>query len=350
MMINLKSRTYIQISLWIAAACVGGVAVFFAKLIHFIQTHYFHSFYAHPYLITLCAPLFFLLASFFVVKFAPEAKGSGIPQVLEAIKLSEQRNDQAETSPLVSIKTAVVKVISASVGLIGGASIGREGPTVQIASSLFAWFGRRMKIYHPHLDFSSYLIAGGAAGIAAAFNTPLAGITFALEEIAEASFSKFKKPVMISIIIAGISAQAIAGNYLYFGRPVFPNLTSYIIPESLFIGLLCGILGGIFARLLTQKDFKLLPRSWQMRSLTCGLVCAAFILASKGNTAGSGYEVVRHYMDSYDGRLPLFLGPKNSLPRPSPTSQEWQAVFFPPVFLSELALVTRPLNCFLSLT
>ena len=191
-----------------------------------------------------------------------------------------------------------MKVASAFVALVAGASIGREGPTVQISTALFGWIGKHTKAKYPHVDFHSYLVAGAAAGVAAAFNTPLAGISFAIEEMAEGTFAKIKQTVMISVILAGITTQAIVGNYVYFGRPTIANIDANIIVPALIIGVFGGLLGGGFAKLLTltvkfQKKFK-----WWKKALVCGVIVALMNFLSQGDAAGTGYAITREFMDA----------------------------------------------------
>lgn len=214
---------------------------------------------------------------------------------------------------MVSLRTAVLKILSSLVGIMGGASIGREGPTVQIASSLFALTARVSRKFFSGLDPESFLIAGASAGISAAFNTPLAGITFALEEIAEHSFAKFKRSVMLAVIVGGITAQAFGGNYLYFGHPFIPNPTRSLLIAAPLLGLLGGLFGGMFAKLLTKRLPSLLPSSWWGKALLCGVVCSVFGYLSGGDTAGSGYEVTRRFMDNEPGALPALLFPEKFL-------------------------------------
>ncbi len=301
-------QSSLQVSLLIAAVVVGFCAYLYAQVISFTQQAYDFYFQGHPYLTAALGPLFFLLAAWLVVRFAPEAKGSGIPQVLQAIDQTSREPETPLTSPLVSIKTAAWKVLSSLVGILGGASIGREGPTVQISSSLFAFTSRYARKYFGDVDLQSYLVAGASAGIAAAFNTPLAGITFALEEIAENSFGHFKRTVMLAVIVGGITAQAIGGNYLYFGHPTVLAPQLGIIPMAVGLGLLGGTLGGLFARSISKTRWTLLPTSsWWARALFCGVVCSLFGLLSNGDTAGSGYEVTKRFMDNPHGALPPLL-------------------------------------------
>lgn len=297
---GLRGRTYLQLTVWTAAALVGGAAVLFARLISIAQTCYFHLFTGHPYLVTLATPLLFVGATFIVQRFGPEAKGSGIPQVLAAI---DHANDTEEAEPhwissLVSLRTAAVKVISSSVGILGGASIGREGPTVQIAASVFAWIGRITRKVVPQAQFQTFMTAGAAAGVAAAFNAPLAGIAFAIEEVTEGVLGRFREVIMLAVVLSGIAALALSGNYLYFGHPAVSSPTLALIPETLLIGVAGGVLGGAFARLLAYPELINLPDQPWKRALYCGILCAAIGLVSGGATAGSGYEITRKFLES----------------------------------------------------
>lgn len=299
----LKIKHYFYLSdypIWVSATIVGLIAVFYAKLITLAQNYYLSLFHSYSLIVTLASPFVFVLATYLVKRLAPEAKGSGIPQVLQAIETSKTAENHSEIwfHELVSVKTAFIKILSSLIGILGGASIGREGPTVQIAASGFAWIGRRLHKRIPEIDFQTYLISGAAAGIAAAFNTPLAGITFALEEISEGIFVPFRQGVMLAVIIAGITSQIFSGNYLYFGHPELSKPTFFIFPEALLIGTLGGILGGSFARLLAFPKMTRLPENWIFRAFTCGALCALIGFFTNGDTAGSGYEVTRKTLEN----------------------------------------------------
>ncbi len=282
-----------DISIWIGALFVGVLAVLYAKIIIYVQELFFSIFSKSPFLLTIISPLVFVLAVYIVRKFGPDAKGSGIPQVLKAIEAGRNSNQDNFTwnSPLISIRTAIVKILSSTFGILGGASIGREGPTVQIAASTFAAFGRLVKKYSLNIELPSYLAAGAAAGVAAAFNTPLAGITFVIEEVLDGSFSAFKQSMMVAVILAGITAQAIIGDYLYFGRPAVSAPSIHLVYQAIVIGLVGGLLGGVFSRILAYPKLVRLPIHWIRRALICGIICSLLSYFTKGATAGSGYEV-----------------------------------------------------------
>lgn len=115
------------------------------------------------------------------MRFAPGAAGSGIPQVMAAL---EPQATGAARGLYVSMKLAVAKVLLTTLGLLAGLSIGREGPSVQIAAGVMH-HARRWMPKRAHISDHSLLIAGGSAGIAAAFNTPLGGVMFAIEELSK---------------------------------------------------------------------------------------------------------------------------------------------------------------------
>lgn len=303
-----RSKTFIQASFWLSAIAVGGFAVLFDRIVAHAQHWYFLAFAKHKIWMTAATPFLFVLATALVVFIAPNAKGSGIPQALKAMLMSLGSYHIAMKSGLISLRTALVKVLSAAIGILAGASIGREGPTVQISTAIFAFIGSRTKKVFPHVDFHSYLVAGSAAGVAAAFNTPLAGISFALEEMAEGTFAQIKQSVMVSVILAGITTQTLVGNYLYFGHPslTLPEVKD-VIP-ALTIGLVGGILGGLFAKFLAYPILSPSHRRWWVQAFLCGAICAAINFALNAQTAGTGYEITRSFMDSSQPTFhPLFF-------------------------------------------
>lgn len=312
---NLSSKrqtTYLHVAIWSAAALVGLAAVLYAKLIAWSQGLYFQAFEIHPYILTATTPILFVLATWLVKRFAEEAKGSGIPQVLQAINLARKPNASHEiwVHRLVSLRTAVIKVFSSTIGIFAGASIGREGPTVQIAASGFAWIGNLVRRVHPKVDFPSFLTTGAAAGVAAAFNTPLAGVTFAIEEVVDGSFGPFKQLVILGVVIAGITAQGLAGNYLYFGHPNIPEVNFLLMLFYAFpIGILGGLSGGFFARILSSPSKIPLPKQWWLKSFFFGVICAAIGLLNHGSTSGSGYEITRLSLESLGTENPGLLFP-----------------------------------------
>ena len=136
------------------------------------------------------------------------ARGSGIPQIIAA-----KRDPANATDELASGRTAAVKAVLTAAALAVGGSVGREGPTVQLGATIMAYAHKLLRVPVN----ASVLVAGAAAGVAAAFNTPLAGVAFAIEELAAAYEQRTTLLVMTAVLIAGMIAQGVAGDYVYFG-------------------------------------------------------------------------------------------------------------------------------------
>ncbi|PIS10453.1 MAG: chloride channel protein [Bdellovibrio sp. CG10_big_fil_rev_8_21_14_0_10_47_8] len=291
------SKAVLNVAVWISAGVIGLMAVLYARLVSALQEVFFHYFHISPVLTACAGPFLFVLATWLVKCFAPDAKGSGIPQVLTAIEQSSShRGDDsfAWGSDLVSLKTAGIKILSSCVGILGGASIGREGPTVQVAAAGFSWIGNKIRRFAPHVDFQTFLVAGSAAGVAAAFNTPIAGIAFAVEELGGGALGAVRQVVMLTIIVSGVIAQGLGGNYLYFGHPAaLSENVGLLMMEALLIGIIGGLLGGLFAKILAEPKITKLPTRWMARAFVAGLICALIGYFTNGDTAGSGYEVTR---------------------------------------------------------
>lgn len=213
---------------------------------------------------------------------------------------------------LASAKTAILKFAMTIGALLVGASVGREGPTVQISATIMAYAHRlfRMPVR------ASVMIAGGAAGVAAAFNTPLAGVTFAIEELAAAYEQKMTLFVMTAVLIAGMVSLGLSGDYVYFGA--MPNTLP--LARAIFItpvaGVLGGLAGGLFARLmldfsLAQAKPLLLVRSHPV--LTAGVMglVVAGIGCATGLTWGTSYEPARLIITG--ANAPAWFGPAKFL-------------------------------------
>jgi H+/Cl- antiporter ClcA len=199
---------------------------------------------------------------------------------------------------VLSPRIALGKIFLTLLGFVGGASIGREGPTVHIGASVMYSLGRFTR-FPPHYLRHGLIMAGGAAGIAAAFNTPIAGIIFAIEEMARFYEEKATGMLLLAVIIAGVVALGVLGNYTYFGvtSASFAQAKDWIaVPVC---GVIGGLLGGVYSRLLVGGMRRLRPlfgKYWLAIALTCGLLIAAIGLVSHGATYGTGYTQARHVL------------------------------------------------------
>jgi len=279
---------------------VGLVAVGYTKLYDITGEWMMHGLQNHPLIMLLAAPLLFVLSWWLVQRFAPAAAGSGIPQVIAAIEEGPETPD-GELGRLLGFRVMVVKMLSSLLCLLGGGVIGREGPTIQIGASIFCTVHRRFGRLVHQLNPIPWIIAGSAAGLAAAFNTPLGGIVFAIEELASIHFNKFKIAVLSSVIIAGMMAQWILGPYLFLGffAPIPITLTTF--GWMIMISFVSGVAGAYFGKLLHVGSKKILALSMRSRLLwaaLCAVVVICLGIASHSNALQPGPILMREILTS----------------------------------------------------
>ncbi len=257
---NIKARLHqsrgngARAAVFIAAGAVTGFcSVFFMWAFEHVLRHPLSHFVSGPWQWIATAAVF-VLAVELVRRAAPFADGAGIPQTIYAASQMSEASIK-KIYPLVSIRTMVVKILALLAAVWVGASTGREGPTVHVAACLFLGMILLVRrVTGIKFDLKSAVIAGGAAGLAAAFNTPLAGVTFAIEELSDNFFTSIKETVLMAIILAGIAAQSLTGEYNYFGRLTSPAPVG--AGTIILIGVLGGILGALFSTALVKgKQF-----------------------------------------------------------------------------------------------
>jgi H+/Cl- antiporter ClcA len=267
---------------------VGGLAVALAFLADEAQAIFRQvrlDFWWSPCLIT---PVGLAVATWFTKRYAPLAAGSGIPQVIAALQLPEPSAREA----LVSIRIAVFKITLLLFGLLCGASTGREGPTVQVGAATMFSLGRLQPSRQAGL-----LLAGSAAGVAAAFNAPLAGIVFGIEEMSRSFEQRTSGLVIGTVVAAGLTSLAIVGDYTYFGSTpdTLPLGRGWIaVPVA---GVVCGLAGGIFSRILVEFGRGLPGRLGSLIrdypvvfAFVCGLAIVLCAMLGNVDIYGTGYE------------------------------------------------------------
>ncbi|MGE0774617.1 MAG: chloride channel protein, partial [Sphingomonadaceae bacterium] len=271
------------------AIVIGLLALLYARIADGAGEMFLAVVHAYWWAPVVLTPVGFALIAAVTRAVAVEAAGSGIPQVIAA-----SRDPINATNRLVSLKTSAVKFVLMPLGLMVGASAGREGPTVQIGAAIMAYAHRLAKLPMR----SPVLIAGGAAGVSAAFNTPLAGVAFAIEELAAAYEQRMTLLVMAAVLIAGMVSLGIAGDYVYFGA-VSAHLTVWpAIQISVVAGIAGGLSGGLFAKAMlavTRSTHRYIATARSRPILfaaACGAIVAGVGMAS-GLTWGTGYSVAR---------------------------------------------------------
>jgi H+/Cl- antiporter ClcA len=300
-----------RLIVWIGGAAVGGMAVAFAKCADLALAglhRMTHAVYWLPYLL---APIGFAVLSFVTRRFFPGAEGSGIPQTISS--LSPQAGAVGER--LLRPRVAVGRMALAMAGLLCGGSIGREGPTVHVGAIIARALARFMPHGATDAQRRAMILAGGAAGVSAAFNTPLAGIVFAIEELSRSFEERASGTVLTAVIIAGVMAIALVGDYTYFGQPGVVGVPSVLAATTLSVGIAGGIAGGLFSR-VTLIGVTAMPgvlgRIRRNRPVVfaflCGLAVAGIAAGCGGLTYGTGYDEARGILES-GAHMPWYYAP-----------------------------------------
>lgn len=294
---------------------VGVVAVAFARLADVAQLGLRRLLVISPWWPWLLAPPGFFTVAWLTRRYFRGAEGSGIPQTIFALK-----PESGETGwRLLAPRVVVGRMILACVGLFCGGSIGREGPTVHVGATIAHAFGRWMPHGGTSAQRRALILAGGAAGVAAAFNTPLAGIVFAIEELSRSFEERASGATLTAVVLSGVVAIAIVGDYTYFGQPVVSTAAQSVSPGTFLVALAGGLAGGLFSRLtlvgvsgLPSVLGKLQKRRPALFAGLCGLVIAAIGALSGGLTYGTGYAEARSILEDHVN-LPWFYAPARAV-------------------------------------
>lgn len=297
---QLKYNLLQAIPFWIGSVITGFFAVMYAKifswgenLLHFILDW-------HDWMIFIIAPIGFVLSWWLVKEFAPNAKGSGIPQVMASVELANPKEHKL-IKGFLSIKIIFFKIISSVILVIGGGAVGREGPTIQIAGSVFRKVNEYLPDWWPKISKKNMIMTGAAAGLAAAFNTPLGGIVFAVEELSKTHINYFKTALFTAVIIAGLTAQTLAGSYLYLGYPKTNDVSLMVMFPIILVAAIAGIfasqLSVVMLRINKWKSKKLKSNKANILFLVvCALVIASISFFISREILGSGKEIMERIL------------------------------------------------------
>ncbi|WP_127900776.1 chloride channel protein [Solirhodobacter olei] len=284
---------------WVGALAIGVISSIFASVADMAQK-VFEGITGgggwHSYIPIVLTPVVFLACAIATKLQFEGAQGSGIPQVIAARHLHEDE----ERGGYLTMKVVIGKVVMTILALCAGASIGREGPTVQIGAAMMLKVAKIGRLVHAR----GLILAGSAAGIAAAFNTPLAGVVFAIEEMSRSYQARTNGIVLYTVIISGISALALVGNYTYFGtyHGIAAQFTTF--PGDWPLIVTCGVVGGALGALFSGgvlfitkslRRWRSVAPLWKVAAvaLTAGLLVAGIGVATGGATFGTGYSQAR---------------------------------------------------------
>ncbi len=291
-------RTRDYLSLFGGAAIVALCVIALARVADAALYWGEDLFDAYPWAFLILTPLGFALIRYVTFAYAPFAAGSGIPQTMAAIRV---RDVQTQLGQFLSPLQVALKMVLVCVGLACGASIGREGPSIQVgAAAMLAWahrFGGKLRV-----PTDALIVAGGAGGLAAAFNTPLAGIVFAMEELAKGRSMRQTWFVLMTILGAGFISLALQGNYdffpIYVRNPTHPEFLAWMS-----ISVVCGLMAGLMCWLLVNVGPRLVPESKTALHAALvagflGILVAGIALLTDGETIGTGYHAASDLLNT----------------------------------------------------
>jgi chloride channel protein, CIC family len=186
-----------------------------------------------------------LLVGPIVFRFAKEAKGHGVPEVMNSV---------ARLGGIIRPRVAGAKAVASAICIGSGGSAGREGPIVQIGSALGSTIGQYLRLSEDRIKI---LVGGGAAaGISSVFNAPIAGVMFSVEIIlGDFTIATFS-PVLVSSVVASVLTRTVLGNHPAFEIPGYSLISAWEIPLYMLLGVILGTVAVLFTRSLDViEDF-----------------------------------------------------------------------------------------------
>jgi CIC family chloride channel protein len=250
-----------------------------------LSVHYDTSVHTPPgpwgYAIVLAPVVGALVVVFLVRNFAPEAKGHGVPEVMDAIYYGKG---------IIRPVVAAIKSVASAISIGTGGSVGREGPIVQISAAFASWLGVTARV--SRWQRATLIAAGGGAGIAATFNTPIGGVLFAVEILLHEVSVRTLVPVALSTATATYVGQRLFGNAPAFGVPaVHPSITAAVLPAYVVLGGLMALVSVVFIRALYgAEDWfeKRIPRHDYVRHVA-GMLGVGVIMVILMRVSGHYY-------------------------------------------------------------
>ncbi|MBF0613185.1 MAG: chloride channel protein, partial [Magnetococcales bacterium] len=173
----------------------------------------------------------------------PNSRGHGVTEVMVSVALQGGR---------LGMKDGLAKVLACSLSIGCGGSVGREGPVIHLGATIASWVGQQLTMSTRHMR--TMVGCGAAAGIAASFNAPIAGVIFALEVIlGDYGLATFS-PIVLSSVVATVVARLHLGDFPAFIVPHYTLVSIWEIPLYVILGLLCGGVGIIFMKSIFKAE------------------------------------------------------------------------------------------------
>ncbi|MBN2041264.1 MAG: chloride channel protein [Spirochaetes bacterium] len=241
---------------------------------------------AAPWYIKLLLPaLGGLVVGPIIYFFAKEAKGHGVPEVMQSVIMKGGK---------IRPRVAIVKAVTSAITIGTGGSVGREGPIVQIGSSIGSSIAQFFRVSSNRTK--TFVGCGAAAGIAAAFNAPIAGALFAVEIIMrDFAFAHFS-PIVIASVMATVISHHYEGNFAAFQVPVYHMVSPYELIFYGILGIVCAVVSFIFIKVLYfSEDFfdERLKMPEYLKPALGGLIIGAIAIGFP-EVMGIGYDTINN--------------------------------------------------------
>lgn len=286
-------KTYEHIFVLVVAAIIGVVsgiiAAGFQYLIAFFRDtlwtegNFVEAIINTPLYLRLAIPAAGgIIVAWFVHKLAPEAKGHGVPEVMNAV---------ATHNGFIRMRVVLVKAFASALTIASGGSVGREGPIVQIGSAFGSTMGQIFQVSRRRLK--TFVGCGAAAGIAATFNAPIAGAIFASEIILGDFSAASIGPLMIASVLGTVVSHSIFGDYPAFIPPIYTLNNPIELAFYAILGVAAGLIGLTFIKSLyyTEDFFDRFRVHVALKALIGGLVLGIIALFVP-QIMGVGYETI----------------------------------------------------------
>jgi CIC family chloride channel protein len=230
-----------------------------------------------------------LIVGLIIVRFAAEAKGHGVPEVMEAVALRGGR---------IRPRVVIAKLVASGVCIASGGSVGREGPIVQIGSAIASSIGQWLKVGERRMR--TLVGCGAAAGIAATFNAPVAGALFAVEIIlGDFGVTQFS-PIVISSVTATVVSRHFLGNFPAFEVPAYRLVNANELFAYGVLGIIAGLIAIVFVRALYGAEdlFDRLKFPEALKPAVGGVLIGIMAIRYP-EIFGVGYEAINEALTSH---------------------------------------------------
>jgi H+/Cl- antiporter ClcA len=233
----------VRLAFVLGAVLVGLVSAGFGIASQYANRLFLWIAHTWPQAPLIITPLGLVLVAWLARRYFPGSEGSGINQVIAALELRTK-------AKFLTLRIAAGKILLTLLGQSCGAAIGREGPTVHVAAAIM-YAMRRLARFPADYMARGMLLAGGAAGISAAFNTPLAGVVFAFEEMLRGFTPRLAGVVILSVVLSALVSMLLMDQRYYFGTAAAgPTAQLGDWLAVVLCGVVAGLAGGLFAFLV----------------------------------------------------------------------------------------------------